>query len=89
MSEDEFVVLGVGQLIGRKGVEDFINITNKMITDREFYKEGLRISEDLPGQFDMEVIRRKLMTLYADLIKNSQPAVSPTLFPKEISWGVS
>ncbi len=67
-------------MIGRKGVEDFINISEN---------DGLRISEELLNQFDKEAIRKKMMTLYADLIKNSQPALSPTLFPKEISWEVS
>jgi 1,2-diacylglycerol-3-alpha-glucose alpha-1,2-galactosyltransferase len=68
--------------------QEFINLTNKMMTDREFYNEGLRISEELLGQFDMEVIRSKMMSLYSGLINNSQSSASPVIIAKEVSWGV-
>ena len=66
-------------------LDEFIDLTNKMVTDKEFYNEGLRISEELLIQFDKEVIRKKMITVYKDLIINSQPSVSYPLIIKDIS----
>ncbi len=39
-----------------------------MIHDKDFYNEGLRISEQLVRQFDKNKIREELINLYKNLI---------------------
>jgi 1,2-diacylglycerol-3-alpha-glucose alpha-1,2-galactosyltransferase len=50
--------------------EEFINLTKKMILDKQFYKEGLKISEQLLRQFDKDIIRKKLIDIYQSLLNN-------------------
>ena len=49
---------------------EFINLTKRMIHDKDFYNEGLNISEQLIKQFDKNIIRGKLINLYETLIGN-------------------
>jgi 1,2-diacylglycerol-3-alpha-glucose alpha-1,2-galactosyltransferase len=49
---------------------EFINLTKRMINDKDFYNEGLKISGQLIKQFDKNVIRGKLINLYETLIGN-------------------
>jgi len=49
---------------------EFINLTKRMIHDKDFYNEGLKISERLIKQFDKNDIRGKLINLYESLIGN-------------------
>jgi 1,2-diacylglycerol-3-alpha-glucose alpha-1,2-galactosyltransferase len=49
---------------------EFINLTKRMIHDKDFYNEGLKISERLIKQFDKNDIRGKLISLYETLIGN-------------------
>ena len=49
---------------------EFINLTKRMIHDKDFYNEGLKISEQLIKQFDKNDIRGKLISLYETLIGN-------------------
>jgi 1,2-diacylglycerol-3-alpha-glucose alpha-1,2-galactosyltransferase len=49
---------------------EFINLTKRMIHDKDFYNEGLKISERLIKQFDKNEIRGKLINLYETLIGN-------------------
>jgi 1,2-diacylglycerol-3-alpha-glucose alpha-1,2-galactosyltransferase len=50
--------------------EDFINFTKKMILDKQFYNDGLKISEQLLRQFDKDIIRKKLIDIYKSLLDN-------------------
>jgi 1,2-diacylglycerol-3-alpha-glucose alpha-1,2-galactosyltransferase len=50
--------------------EEFIALTRRMINDKKFYNEGLRISERLLNQFDKEIIREKLIHTYRGLLYN-------------------
>jgi hypothetical protein len=47
-----------------------------MIEDREFYNEGLRISEQLLIQFDKEIIRQKLISVYKSLLNSWESSVA-------------
>ena len=54
-----------------------------MISDRQYYEEGLRISEQLLIQFDKDIIREKLIDVYKSLLNNwesslllSEPVIS-------------
>ena len=49
---------------------EFINLTKRMINEKDFYNEGLKISGQLIKQFDKNVIRGKLINLYETLIGN-------------------
>jgi 1,2-diacylglycerol-3-alpha-glucose alpha-1,2-galactosyltransferase len=49
---------------------EFISLTKRMIHDKDFYNEGLKISEKLLRQFDKNNIREKLINLYESLINN-------------------
>ena len=49
---------------------EFIRLTKRMIHDKDFYDEGLKISEQLLMQFDKNYIREKLIELYRSLIGN-------------------
>jgi len=50
-----------------KDITEFIDLTNRLITDKSFYAEGLKISETLIIQFDKNRIRAKLLNLYQKL----------------------
>lgn len=50
--------------------DQFITMTKRMIDDKAFYNEGLKISEQLIVQFNKETIRKKLIDTYQSLINN-------------------
>jgi 1,2-diacylglycerol-3-alpha-glucose alpha-1,2-galactosyltransferase len=50
---------------------EFIEITRRMIFDKDFYEEGKEMSRQLIIQFDKEAIRRKLLDLYSYLLDYS------------------
>jgi hypothetical protein len=52
--------------------EEFINITRRMVNDREFYNAGLKISQQLLTLFDKDIIREKLIRVYYNLLGNWQ-----------------
>jgi len=51
---------------------EFINLTRRMISDRIFYDEGLKISEQLLKQFDKDIIREKLIRVYSTLLSTCE-----------------
>jgi 1,2-diacylglycerol-3-alpha-glucose alpha-1,2-galactosyltransferase len=55
--------------------EEFIELTKRMISDRDFYNEGLLISEQLLRQFDKKIIRAKLISVYESLLSNWESSV--------------
>jgi 1,2-diacylglycerol-3-alpha-glucose alpha-1,2-galactosyltransferase len=63
-----------------KNKEEFISLTKKMITDKQFYTNGLKISEDLLLQFDKDLIRNKLISTYRYLLTNWQLKKSTTRY---------
>jgi 1,2-diacylglycerol-3-alpha-glucose alpha-1,2-galactosyltransferase len=50
--------------------DEFIRLTKRMIYDKDFYNEGLRISQQLLKQFEKENIRKKLIEIYQTLYSN-------------------
>jgi hypothetical protein len=46
-----------------------------MISDRQYYEEGLKISEQLLVQFDKELIREKLIAVYKSLLNNWESSI--------------
>jgi 1,2-diacylglycerol-3-alpha-glucose alpha-1,2-galactosyltransferase len=55
-------------------IEGFISLTKKMIQDKEFYYQGLKISQQLLNQFDKDNIRIKLINIYQSLLNDYQPS---------------
>ncbi|HVN58198.1 MAG TPA: glycosyltransferase family 4 protein [Bacteroidales bacterium] len=51
--------------------DEFVFLTMRMMNDRDFYEEGLRISQRLLYQFDKDKIRETLKKLYWELRVNS------------------
>jgi len=55
--------------------EEFISLTKRMIADEEFYNDGLRISEELLVQFDKDIIRKKLIEIYRELLSSKSSSI--------------
>jgi 1,2-diacylglycerol-3-alpha-glucose alpha-1,2-galactosyltransferase len=51
--------------------DEFIALTRKMMNDKEFYNEGVRISTQLLTQFEKETIREQLISLYRSLLTHA------------------
>ncbi|HEX7494472.1 MAG TPA: glycosyltransferase [Bacteroidales bacterium] len=66
----EYRLLYENPYIKAASTEEFIALTKKMIENHQYYNEGLRISEQLLVQFDKDVIREKLITVYKSLLIN-------------------
>jgi len=65
---EEYRLLYKNPYIKAGSTEEFITLTKRMIEDRQFYNEGLKISEQLLIQFDKEIIREKLISVYKSLL---------------------
>jgi len=72
---EEYRSLYKYQYLTARSTEEFILLTRRMINDRQFYEEGLKISEQLLIQFDKEVIREKLIAVYESLLNDWQSSV--------------
>lgn len=72
---EEYRSLYKNPYIKAGNTEEFIALTRRMINDRQFYNEGLKISEQLLIQFDKEIIREKLISVYKSLLINSQSSL--------------
>lgn len=70
---EEYKSLYENPYLKASGREEFIDITRRMIRDKEFYDQGLRISEQLLMQFDKDLIRNKLICVYRSLQENTAP----------------
>lgn len=67
---EEYRYLYENPYIKATGKEEFIELTKKMINDKEFYDKGAIISQQLLRQFDKDVIRKKLIDTYKSLLNN-------------------
>ena len=85
---EEYKVLYENPYISASDLGEFIRLTTRMISDGEFYNEGLNISAQLIIQFDKGAIRKKLMNLYWELSENSKLHAGYQGAPEEISWGL-
>lgn len=64
---NEYELLYGEDYLKADNTSQFIELTKRFIDDKSFYEEGLKISEKLIKQFDKNVIRDKLITLYHEL----------------------
>jgi len=67
---EEYKLLYENPYLKALNKEEFIRLTKKMIRDKEFYNEGLKISQQLLKQFDKDTIREKLICVYQSLLSN-------------------
>jgi 1,2-diacylglycerol-3-alpha-glucose alpha-1,2-galactosyltransferase len=66
----EYELLYQNPYLKAKTTPEFIEITKKLIYDKSFYEQGLKISEELIMQFDKNRVRTQLINLYQELYKN-------------------
>jgi len=67
----EYTLLYENPYLKAKTTLQFIEITKKLIHDKSFYDQGLKISEGLITAFDKNKIRAQLISLYHELYENS------------------
>lgn len=65
---EEYKLLYENPYLAAKDKNEFIYLTRRMINDKDFYNEGLRISEGILPQFDKNKIRDEFVNLYRSLI---------------------
>jgi 1,2-diacylglycerol-3-alpha-glucose alpha-1,2-galactosyltransferase len=64
---DEYKSLYEHPYLKANSNSEFIELTRKLIDDKQFYNDCLSLSKQLVTQFDREVIREKLINLYTQL----------------------
>jgi 1,2-diacylglycerol-3-alpha-glucose alpha-1,2-galactosyltransferase len=80
---EEYKYLYEHPYIAASGKDDFINLTRRMIYDKDYYNDGLIISEELLKQFDKKIVRKKLIEIYQTLYSNyEQENILKNLFPE-------
>jgi len=67
---EEYRALYENPYVKAGSLEEFIALTKRMIEDDQFYNEGLKISEQMLKQFDKDIIRKKLISIYQSLLSN-------------------
>ncbi len=69
---EEYRSLYENKYLRASSTEEFISLTKRMRDDNDFYNEGVDISGQLLKQFDKDIIRRKLINVYDNLLSNWQ-----------------
>jgi 1,2-diacylglycerol-3-alpha-glucose alpha-1,2-galactosyltransferase len=64
----EYSLLYQNPYLRAKDTDGFIELTRKLIYDKEFYLKGIELSENLIKQFDKNEIRKQLVHLYKSLV---------------------
>jgi 1,2-diacylglycerol-3-alpha-glucose alpha-1,2-galactosyltransferase len=77
---EEYKSLYENPYLKAKNTEEFIALTKRMISDEQFFSDGLKISEALLRQFDKDLIRNKLISTYQYLLTNWQLKKSDTWY---------
>ena len=78
---EEYRSLYINSYIKAGSTEEFIALTKRMANDTDFYNEGLRLSEELIIQFDKDIIREKLISVYRSLLNKRESPFSLRPFP--------
>ncbi len=78
---EEYKSLYLNSYIKAGSLDEFISLTRRMIDDKEFYNEGLKISHQLLVQFDKDIIRGKLINVYRSLLNNWESSFTLRPFP--------
>ena len=67
---EEYRLLYQNPYLKAAGTGEFIDMTKRIMQDRQLYSEGIKISEQLLTQFERENIRRELISVYNSLTYN-------------------
>ena len=67
---EEYNSLYQNRYFKARNTEEFILLTRRMMGDKSFYEEGLKISDELIMQFNKDNIRNELIHLYRSLLSN-------------------
>jgi 1,2-diacylglycerol-3-alpha-glucose alpha-1,2-galactosyltransferase len=67
---EEYRLLYENPYLKADGNEQFIQLVRRMIREKEFYRQGVEISNQLLSQFDKDRIREKFIALYEMLSAN-------------------
>ncbi len=70
----EYSVLYEHPYLKVKSTPEFIDITKRLMSDTDFYKESVRLSEALVTQFDKNTVRDKLIDIYYSFSPYAQNA---------------
>jgi 1,2-diacylglycerol-3-alpha-glucose alpha-1,2-galactosyltransferase len=69
---EEYRTLYENPYLTARTTEEFISLTRKTMNDKAFFEEGLEISKQLLKQFDKDIIRKKLIDTYQNLLEGNQ-----------------
>lgn len=72
---EEYKALYDHPYLSAASTHDFIETTNKLMTDQAFYSDGLAISKQLITQFNQSIIRQKLLSVYEGLHRTSGESI--------------
>jgi 1,2-diacylglycerol-3-alpha-glucose alpha-1,2-galactosyltransferase len=78
---EEYKSLYLNPYLNAGTVDEFISLTRRMIGDKEFYNQGLVISQQLLVQFDKDIIREKMIYVYRSLLNNRESTLTLRPFP--------
>jgi 1,2-diacylglycerol-3-alpha-glucose alpha-1,2-galactosyltransferase len=67
---EEYKSLYKNPYLKASDTKEFINLTGRMIEDVMFYWDGVMISKHLIKQFDKDIIRNELLSVYQSLLDN-------------------
>jgi 1,2-diacylglycerol-3-alpha-glucose alpha-1,2-galactosyltransferase len=65
---EEYKTLYKNPYLKAGSTDEFLSLTKRMIEDKQFYNDSMRISEQLLIQFDKDIIREKLIAVYQSLL---------------------
>lgn len=66
----EYTLLYENTYLKANTTSEFIELTRRLMHDKSFYEQSLKISEEMIMQFDKKIIREKLIQLYQELSYN-------------------
>jgi 1,2-diacylglycerol-3-alpha-glucose alpha-1,2-galactosyltransferase len=67
---EEYKLLYENPFLKAGNKEQFIDMVKRMMSEKKYYNDGIEISHRLLAQFEKEIIREKLVTLYKSLLLN-------------------
>lgn len=67
---EEYKSLYENPYLKARDLHEFVSLVTRMMTDREFYNEGVAISDRLLNQFDKDNIRDKYIEVYKSLVNS-------------------
>ena len=73
---EEYRLLYDNRYLKARNRKEFVELTKRMVSDRQFYDEGVELSRQLITQFDKEIIRKKLIDIYQGLLDDWQSSAN-------------